>query len=90
MELVEKIRQRVRLTTTTLDTEIADLIDEAKADLQLSGVLDEKIVDTDPLILQAISTYCRAYYEPDNAKAERLQQSYESIKQHLTLAGDYT
>lgn len=88
--LVEKIRQRVRLTTTTLDTEIADLIEEAKADLILSGVLAEKIVDTDPLILRAISTYCRAYYESDNAKAERLQQSYESIKQHLTLAGDYT
>lgn len=87
--LVEKIRQRVRLTTNALDDEISDLIEEAQADLKLSGVAEDKIVDTDPLILRAISTYCRAYYEGDNVKAERLQQSYEMIKRHLCLSADY-
>lgn len=88
--LVQKIRQRVRLSTTSLDEEILDLIDEVKADLKLSGVCAEKIIDNDPLILRAISTYCRAYYETDNVKASRLQESYEFIKQHLTISLDYT
>ena len=87
--MFEKIKQRVRLTTTAFDTEVQDLIDECKADLMLSGVLEEKIIDTDPLILRAVSTYCRAYYEGDNVKAERLQASYESIKTHLSLSADY-
>lgn len=89
MSLLIKIRERVRFTTTTLDDEIQDLIDEAKADLQLVGVLAEKIIDTDPVILRAISTYCRAYYEGDNAKSIRLQESYEHIKMHLSLSIDY-
>lgn len=88
--LLLKIRQRLRLKSGVLDDEILDLIDEAKADLVLSGVLEENIIDTDPLILRAISTYCRAYYEGDNIKVERLQASYESLKTHLSMSVDYT
>lgn len=90
MSLFAKIKQRVRLTTTALDTEVQDLIDECKADLVLSGVLKEKIIDTDLLIIRAVSTYCRAHYEGDNVKAERLQASYESLKAHLSMSTDYT
>lgn len=88
--MFEKIKQRVRIKTAALNVEIEDLIDEAKADLRLSGVLSAKILDTDPLILRAVSTYCRAYYEGDNVKAERLQASYESLKAHLSMSVDYT
>ena len=90
MSLFEKIKQRVRLTMSALDGEVLDLIDECKADLMLSGVLEDKIIDTDPLVLRAVSTYCRAYYEGDNTKAERLQASYESLKTHLSISVDYT
>lgn len=88
--LVGKVRQRLRFKTTVLDIEIADLIEECKADLRLSGVLAEKIIDDDPLILRAVSTYCRAYYETDTDNAKRLQLSYDLLKQHLTLSTDYT
>ena len=87
--MFEKIKQRVRIKNDLLSGEIQDLIDEAKADLELSGVDPLKIIDTDILILRAVSTYCRAYYETDNVKAERLQASYESIKAHLSLSVDY-
>lgn len=90
MSLLLKVRQRVRFKTTTLDSEIMDLIDECKADLCLSGVLPEKIIDDDPLILRAVSTYCRAYYETDDDAAKRLQAAYDMLKQHLTLSSDYT
>ncbi len=88
--LVAKVRQRVRFKTTILDAEIADLIAECKADLRLSGVLPARIIDEDPLILRAVSTYCRAYYETDGDAAKRLQLSYDLLKQHLTLSVDYT
>ena len=88
--MFEKIKQRVRIKTDLLNGEIQDLIDEAKADLELAGILSAKIIDTDPLILRAVSTYCRAYYESDNVKAERLQAAYESIKAHLGLSEEYT
>lgn len=88
--LVAKIRQRVRFKTTVLDTEIADLIEECKADLRLSGVLPERIIDDDPLISRAAATYCRAYYETDDDAAKRLQLAYDLLKQHLTLSADYT
>ena len=87
--MFEKIKQRVRIKNDLLSGEIQDLIDEAKADLELAGILSAKIIDTDPLILRAVSTYCRAYYESDNVKAERLQAAYESIKAHLSLSVDY-
>lgn len=90
MSLFTKIKQRVRLTGNALDIEVQDLIDECKADLVLSGVLEDKVIDTDPLIYRAVSTYCRAYYEGDNVKAERLQSSYESLKAHLSMSVDYT
>lgn len=90
MPIVDKIRQRVRLSTNALDEEVTDLIAEAKADIQLSGVDPLKIIDDDPLILRAISTYCRAYYEKDDTKSARLQLSYESIKSHLSMSTDYT
>jgi len=89
MLFFEKIKQRVRIKTDALDIEIEDLINEAKTDLALSGILREKIIDTDPLILRAVSTYCRAYYESDIVKAERLQASYESLKAHLSMSVDY-
>lgn len=87
--LVSKIRQRLRLTTTVLDAEIADLISECKHDLVLSGVVEAKLNDDDPLILRAVSTYCRAYYEKDNVAAARLQAAYDMLKGHLTLSADY-
>ena len=86
--MLEKIRQRVRFSSNVFDSELSDLIDECKADLALSGVV--QIDDNDPLILRAVSTYVRQYYETDNVKAERLQKSYDSIKSHLSLSGDYS
>lgn len=87
--MLEKIRQRVRFSSNVFDNELSDLISECKADLTLKGVAPLKIADTDPLILSAVSTYVRGYYEEDNAKAERLQRSYESLATHLTLSGEY-
>jgi len=52
------------------------------ADIEVQGTLDI-------LIKRAIITYVKANFGWDNPDAERLQQSYVMLKQHLALSGDY-
>lgn len=83
MVLLDDIKLALRTNNVT---ETQDLIDAAKADLELSGVLS--IVDTDPLIKRAITVYCKANYGYDE-KAEKFQNSYNMLKSHLSLSLDY-
>lgn len=82
-----KAALRIATATTAFNTEITDLIAAAKADLALSGVL--VTLDTDTLIKRAIILYVKANFGYDNPEAERFQQSYEMLKQHLSLSADY-
>ena len=91
MALIDDVKTYLRISTanTAYNTEITDLIAAAIADLKLSGVTAEKAVDTDTLIKRAIVTYVKANFGWNNPDAERLQQSYDMLKQHLTLSADY-
>lgn len=88
--LINDIKDALRESGTASDIEIQDLIDAAKADLILSGVHKDKVVDTDSLVKRAITTYCKANFGYDNPEAERFQKSYDLLKQHLTLSAEYT
>jgi hypothetical protein len=89
--MLADVKDALRLSGTDLDIEVQDLIDAAKADLQLSGVHADKIVDTDPLIKRAVIVYAKANFGYDDPKlSERFQESYISLKHHLTLSAEYT
>ena len=89
--MLQDVKDALRVNGTDLDVEIKDLIEAAKADLSLSGVSKDKVVDTDPLIKRAIILYCKAHFGYDDPKiAERFEQSYISLKHHLTLSAEYT
>ncbi len=89
--MLQDIKDSLRESGNDLDTEILDLIDAAKADLILSGVNKDKVIDTDPLIKRAIIVYCKAHFGYDDVNmAERFEQSYISLKHHLTLSAEYT
>lgn len=89
--MLNKVRNYLRENEGYSDDEIQDLIDAAKADLQLSGVHPNKIVDEDPLIKRAVTVYCKANFGYEDPKiAERFEQSYISLKHHLTLSAEYT
>lgn len=88
--LLDDVKTALRVSGTALDTEIQDLIDAAKADLQLSGVHADKIIDPDPLIKRAVIVYCKAHFGWDNPEADRFAKSYDMLKQHLTLSTEYT
>jgi uncharacterized phage protein (predicted DNA packaging) len=87
--MLQDIKDALRVNGDELDDEILDLIEAAKADLLLSGVNKDKIVDTDPLIKRAITVYCKAHFGYDDM-GERFEQSYTSLKHHLTLSSEYT
>ncbi|WP_297634760.1 head-tail connector protein [uncultured Clostridium sp.] len=85
--LLDKIKMRLRISHNKLDIEINDLIEAAKLDLKISGV--NKIIEHDPLIIQAIKVYCKANFELDNKDSEKYLKSYNLLKEHLALCGDY-
>ncbi|MBD5798408.1 DNA-packaging protein [Bacillus pseudomycoides] len=88
--MLDVVKKALRISHNALDDEISDLIEAARHDLMLSGVSSEKAnVDTDPLIKRAIITYVKANFIPDAKEAERFQLSYDMLRNHLTLAGDY-
>jgi len=89
--MLQDIKDALRVNGDDLDTEILDLIDAAKADLILSGVHQDKVKDNDPLIKRAITVYCKANFGYDDSKiVDRFEQSYISLKHHLTLSSEYT
>ncbi|SMO54995.1 head-tail connector protein [Melghirimyces algeriensis] len=88
MALIDDVKLALRVTAVEFDSEIQDLIDGAKLDLQLSGVVN--LVDTDPLIKRAVIVYCKAHFGYDNPEADRFLRSYDLLKMHLTLSSDYT
>lgn len=85
--MLDNIKLALRIKSSVFDEEINDLILEAKADLNISGIV--KIEEDDTLIQRAIKTYCKANFGLDNKDSEKYQDSYESIKNKLALCGDY-
>lgn len=88
--MLQDVKIALRISNTAFDTEVTGLIGTAREDLKLSGIRQEKVdLDTDPLIKRAIIMYCKANFGYDNPDADRFQNSYIMLKQHLSLAGDY-
>lgn len=85
--LLSEVKKAIRLSNSALDSEIQELIDSAKRDMQISGV--QQIDETDTLIIRAIKLYAKANFGLDNTESEKFQQRYESLKVHLALCGEY-
>lgn len=90
MAILDDVKTSLRISNTAYDTEITDLINAAKADLILSGVLNAKVIDTDALIKRAVTTYVKADFGWNNPDSAKLKASYDSLKNHLTLSAEYT
>ena len=86
--MLEDVKDALRVSGDDLNTEVQNLIEAAKLDLQITGV--NKVVDTDPLIKRAVIAYCKAHfgYEDVNV-SERFERAYIMLKQHLSLSGEY-
>lgn len=81
------VKLAMRLTTTAYDTEITRLINAACLDL---GIVDIQVTSstTDPLLQQAVCTYCRMHFgTPEDY--DRLKASYDEQKAQLMTAKGY-
>lgn len=85
-----KIALRVEAEDTDLDGDIQDTIDAAIADMKLCGIIEEKILETDAIIMRAIKTFCKSEYSTDDKEAKRYKESYEMIRNHLAMSTDYS
>ena len=79
--ILEKVRTALRFKHNQLDDELNDLIESAMQDLQLAGVVVE--ADAEPVIVEAIKTYCRAHMTDDKSKAELFEARYDKQKSVL-------
>ena len=85
--MLNKVKLALRVTTDAFDSEISDLIDTACADFGLVGV-DSSAQTDDPLLIRAITTYCKAHFgAPD--EYDRLKASYDEQKAQLITATGY-
>ena len=85
--LLAAVRLSMGITVGAYDLEIDSLIEAAILDLQLA--LGQTVDTSDPLIIQAIKTYCRMSFRSP-ADYDRLRASYEAQKGMLQITTGYT
>ena len=87
MATLGKVKMALRISTTALDDELADLIKAAEQDLGVAGVV---LPDTlNEICTTAIITYCKMRFGlPDDV--EWLKKSYDEQKAQLVTATGYT
>ena len=85
--MLQDVKSSVRIINNKFDEELLDLIEAAKTDLLIAGVT--KNDEDDPLIKREIILYCKANFGLDNKDSEKYQNSYENLKEKLSLCGDY-
>lgn len=84
--MLNSVKLAIPVSTDAYDSELLELIEEAKADLGIAGVTG---ADDKPLVRRAIKTYCKLHFgSPEDP--ERLQKSYNEQKAQLQTATGYT
>lgn len=85
--MLEQVKLALRISTTAYDTELTYLIEAAKLDLGIAGVvLPEEL---DALAQKAVITYCKMSFGlPEDY--DRLKKSYDEQKAQLVTATGYT
>lgn len=89
MALLDEVKLALRVSTNAYDEEITDLIESAKLDLGIAGVV---LPDTlDSIVKTAIKTYCKMNFgTPNGDTYDRLKKSYDEQKAQMSNATGYT
>lgn len=88
--MLDLIKKALRITTEAFDEELTQLMDSAIIDLGFGGMShDFSLENVDPVITQAIITYCKMNFGiPEDY--DRLKRSYDEQKAQLGMATGYT
>jgi hypothetical protein len=85
--MLEKVKVALRITTDQFDDELTDLIEAAKLDMGIAGVVVPDEIDA--LVTKAVITYCKMSFGlPEDY--DRLKRSYDEQKAQLSTATGYT
>jgi hypothetical protein len=85
--MLEKVKLALRISTTAYDSELTDLIESAKLDMGIAGVVIPETIDA--LVTKAIITYCKMSFGlPEDY--DRLKASYDEQKAQLQTGTGYT
>ena len=87
--MLAKVKLALSLTTNAYDSDIQDLIDAAKLDLGIAGVVLPTALDA--VCERAIITYCKLHFLGlSENEWDRLKASYDEQKAQLVTATGYT
>jgi hypothetical protein len=88
--MLEKVRNALRISVSdneAINDELTDLIEAAKMDLGIAGVIVPD--EFDALVSKAVITYCKLSFGlPEDY--DRLKRSYDEQKAQLMTATGYT
>lgn len=82
--MLEAVKTALRITATEFDGELCDLIESAKEDLKIPGVVITE--ETPSIIRTAIITYCKIHFGEGRAD---LKDSYNEQKAQLAMCSSY-
>lgn len=89
MALLDDVKLALRVTTNAYDSEINDLIESAKGDLGIAGVVLPEPIDS--TVKTAIKTYCKMNFgTPNSDTYNDLKKSYDEQKAQMSNATGYT
>lgn len=83
--MLNKVKLALRISNSAYDSEITDLINACKKELELAGIASSNISENDEMIIQAIKLYCKAYFGLGNSDSEKYFNAYEHLKAFLSL-----
>lgn len=85
--MLNKVKMALRIVTNSYDSELTDLIEAAKQDLGIAGVIVPS--ELDAIVTRAIITYCKMLFGlPEDY--DKLKASYDEQKAQLSNATGYT
>ena len=89
--LTDKAMTALRITDDAFCDEVDGLCKAARHDQKLSGVIDAKADScNDPLVVEAVLTYCKARFGLDNPDSEKYWASYLACERDMLNSQEYT
>lgn len=85
-ELIKKMRERLRIKSGVLDSEISDNMQSGILELKRVGIVDPDL--NIPLLFTCIEFYCKWLigFEGDGEKYEK---AFERVRDALSISGEY-
>ena len=89
-DYIADMRERVRTAQNRTDGELRDLVEAARVELILAGILSTKANDeADPLVKATITTYIKAEYGIDVPDAEKYRESFDIRLKKMATSNTY-